>query len=155
MASPVSTEPRTRARRRVSVSDIQRVLHEIASEEPDHADRRAVDGLPARYLDHGQPNCLVARVLHRLGFSIGVLRALDEEYPTGELVHSGVEVGESRHPALKRIDPLALRLLQHVQSQQDRGERWGRIVKDAFTVRRAVAYWDRRNKPWLTGRELR
>ncbi len=146
--SAVLSRP-TRARR-VSVQAVTAALTAVVREHPKRADRRAVDGLPARYIDRGQPNCLVALVLLRLGFSVGVLRALDQEHPVGELCQAGVKVAESRHPALKKIDPLARALLQFVQDGQDRGERWESIVADALSP----TWWatGRRNrdrKPWL------
>ena len=137
--------------RKIGVSQVRAVLEDIAIEHPDRVDRRATDGLPARYAARGGPNCLVAMVLDRLGFSVGILKALDAEHPTGELFRAGgVQVAESRHPALKRIDPTARALLQYVQNQQDRGQRWGRIVRDAFSSNRFFERWERERKPWLS-----
>lgn len=127
---------------------VREALRAVVDEHPDRRDPRALDGLPARYIHRGRPNCLVAMVLTRLGYSDGVLRALDQEHPTGELVHAGVCVAESRHPALKKIDPVARQLLRFVQDAQDRGQRWDRIVADALTPS-PWKVWDRRAKPWL------
>jgi len=150
-ATPVLKRPRPAPPRRITVAAVREALRAVADEEPDRVDRRAVDFLPARYIDGGRPNCFVALVLTRLGFSVGVLRALDEEHPTGELIHAGVRVAESRHPALKKLDPVARQLLQYVQDCQDRGERWGRIVNDALTPNKWFGQlWDRRHRPWLT-----
>lgn len=135
--------------RRITVPAVAEVLRELAAEDPDRVDRRTGDGLPPRYIDRGRPNCLVAVVLTRLGFSPGVLKALDAEHGTGNVI-AGVQVGESRHPALRKLDPYARRLLQYVQQQQDRGFRWGRIVNEAF----ARSHWPLRNdlerKPWIS-----
>lgn len=140
-------------RRRITVAAVRVALLAVAAEHPGRADRRVTDGLPARYVDRGRPNCLVALVLARLGFSTGVLRALDAEHPTGELVDAGVRVADSRHPALRKLDPLARQLLQHVQDGQDRGQPWARIVTSAFTPTRIWgplgSRLDRRSKPWL------
>jgi hypothetical protein len=136
--------------KKITVDVVHAALLEVVEEEPERRDRRAEDGLCARYMDQGQPNCLVAKVLLRLGYSTGVLRQLDREFPTGELCHAGVRVVESRHPALRRIEPAALKLLQYVQDQQDRGHEWGAIVGDAFRRNRFFSdRWYRERKPWL------
>lgn len=141
---------KTRERRRIGVEDVRTVLNQIANEFPSRRDRRAEDGLPARYIDRGQPNCLVAMVLTRLGFSMGVLKALDQEYPVGELFHPGVRVVESRHAALKKIAPSARALLQYVQDAQDAGQPWGKIIRDAFSTNPFLLPRIRRErKPWL------
>ncbi len=139
----------TRTTKKITTETVTRVLAQIVEADPDHVDPRTSDGLMPRYVHRGRPNCLVATVLSRLGFSLGVLRALDEEYPTGELRHAGVQVATSRHPALRRIDPAARALLAHLQRQQDRGWAWGRIVRDALTPARFFAGRDRRERPWL------
>lgn len=137
------------AKKKITVDDVKAVAEEIARADPDHVDPRAqAEGLVPHYLVNGKPACLVARVLTRLGFPTGVLKDLDRENPVGDIFNSGVKVTESRHPAMRKIDPVALTLLQYLQDQQDRGERWGRIVGDAFTVSR-WRVWERRNKPWL------
>ncbi len=136
-------------RRRIDVADVMTALETVVAEDPNHVDRRAKDGLPARYVDRGAPNCLVARVLAELGFSLGVLRSLDQEHPTGDLFHVGVRVQDSRHAALRKIDPLAMRLLAFVQTAQDRGEKWGAIARNAVTPDRWFPKRDRERKPWL------
>lgn len=138
------------SQKKIPVSRVVEVLEEIAAAEPDRVDPRAEDGLLPRYLDKGQPNCLVAKALSRLGFSRGVLRALDREHPTGELVDAGVQVAESRHPALRKLDPTARALLQYVQQQQDRGLAWGRVTREALTPSRWFTRRDRERKPWLS-----
>lgn len=142
----------TPVRKKITVKDLEPVLKAIAEADPGHVDRRAAEGLLPRYVEHGKPNCLVARALSRLGFSVGVLKALDQEHPTGELVDAGVQVAESRHPSLKKLDPLAKQLLKYVQDQQDRGLSWGRVVADAFTARKEYFLGfrrERQRKPWL------
>lgn len=134
--------------RRITVAAVREVLRDLATEFPGRADRRAADGLPARYIDRGQPCCLVALVLTRLGYSVGVLRALDAEHGTGNVI-AGVQIGESRHPALRKVDPLARRLLQHIQYMQDRGCAWDKIISEAFTPSRWFPRQDRERKPWL------
>lgn len=139
----------TRTKRTITADTVTQVLAQIVEANPDHVDPRASDGLMPRYVHRGKPNCLVATVLDRLGFSLGVLRALDEEYPTGELRHAGVQVDKSRHPALRRIDPKARALLSYLQRQQDRGWAWGRIVRNALTPARFFNRFDKAERPWL------
>jgi hypothetical protein len=137
----------------ISVDEVSRELKAVALADPEHVDPTAdEEHLVPQYVHHGRPNCLVARVLVRLGYSTDLLRDLDRERPVGELLHSGVRVSESRHPGLRRIDPVALKLLQYCQDQQDRGQRWGAIVADAFTLSRWFAWRDRARKPWLDRR---
>lgn len=144
-----STAVRTK-NKKITVEDVRVVLEDIARAEPGHRDRRIVDGLTARYLDQGKPNCFVAKALTRLGFSVGVLRALDAKLPIGELKHAGVRVDEADHPALRRIHPSALALLAYVQRQQDGGLAWGKIVKDAFSFDPwLLPRWNRARRPWL------
>lgn len=136
--------------RRITVDVVRDVLREIAAEEPDRCDARTELESGPRYIHSGHPSCLVARVLYRLGFSAGVLRAMDREYPTGELVEPGARIAESRHPALRKIDPTAKQLLQWVQDKQDQGLAWGVVVRQAFDVSRlSIWAWDRRRRPWL------
>lgn len=140
----------TKVRRKISVTDVRTALVEVVSEDPEHADPRVVDDLPPRYIAQGEPVCLVAKVLTRLGFSVGVLKQLDTEPRIGDILHKGVKVAESRHPALRKIDPVALRLLAYVQDQQDRGQKWANIVGEAFNRSRYLPVrWDQKRKPWL------
>lgn len=149
----MSADLATARTKKIDVAQVRVVLERIAATEPGRRDRRA-GVLPARYLDQGQPNCLVALVLHDLGISIGVLRALDREYPTGEIIHAGVRVVESRNPALRRFTPNALKLLDYVQRRQDDGQPWGALIKQALTPDRFTAPWlSRRRKPWLNTEE--
>jgi hypothetical protein len=131
-------------RRRVTVADVRRALGAVAALEPDRVDPRAVEGQPARYVDAERPNCLVARVLFRLGFPLGVLSALDAEHPPGDLFHVGVRVADSRHRALRRLDPAARALLQYVQDRQ--GQRWGTIMRGA--LRPGLFSLVLRRRPW-------
>lgn len=143
----------TRTARRIHVADVRAALTEIAARHPDRRDPRVRDDLPPRYVHRGEPACLVALVLIRLGFSQGVLKALDQEHPTGALCEAGVRLAESRHPALRKIDPVARQLLQYVQDQQDRGQRWADIVRAAFTPVKPFTFaglrWPTSTKPWL------
>ncbi len=139
-----------RPRNVVSVAQVRAVLEGIAEEYPWRRDQRQREEHPPRYVEWGKPNCLVAMALLRLGFSLGLLRALDAEHPVGDLFQPGVRIAESRHPALARLDPAALALLAHVQEAQCRGRSWGRIVRDAFARSKWFPGRDLERKPWLT-----
>ncbi len=145
MSTAVATKPK-----KITAAHVVAVLEDLAQAEPDRVDPRAEAGLLPRYLHRGQPNCLVARVLVRLGYPTTLLRALDREFPTGELVHGGVEISSSRHPALRRLDDNAKALLQYVQRKQDRGWAWRKIIKEAITPTRWYARrFEKVDKPWL------
>jgi len=123
----------SRTRRPINAVNVRAALVAVSALNPGRHDARPGDGLTARYVnDDGRPNCLVAHVLLRLGITIHVLRALDQEYPTGELVRPGVKITETRHKALRRLDPDAQALLGYVQDRQEAGARWDRIVEEAF-----------------------
>ncbi len=139
--------------KRITVAAVRTALEDIARLNPGRVDRRSDDETPARYVEWDRPACLVARVLERLGYGIGILKALDAEHAVGELCLPGVRVADSRHPAISRLDDNAKALLQWVQDRQDEGRMWGRIVADAFKARTVftLARWDRERRPWLYG----
>lgn len=136
--------------RNITVAAVRAALFDVAGRNPRRVDPLAVDGEPTRYVVKGRPSCLVAAVLHRLGYSTAVLRSLDHEHPTGEIARIGVPVSESRHKKLNRIEPAARALLQYVQDAQDRGKTWGAVVDAAFRRSRwrSEGYL-RQRKPWL------
>lgn len=138
-----------RKQTRITVDMVRSALEGVVADDPQRVDWRADLDQPARYLDNGQPSCLLARVLVKLGFSAGVLQELDREYPTGEIIHAGVPISASRHPALVKIDPIAMRLLQFVQDQQDVGRDWTAVVRAAFRRSPLRGIWERK-RPWLS-----
>ncbi|GAA3751466.1 hypothetical protein [Micromonospora maritima] len=113
----------------ITVERVRRALEQLAAERPDHRDPRPAQGQPPRYVTNGEPACLVAHVLHRLGMSVGALRELDRE--PGRF-GAGVRIRDSRHPALRVMSRPALDLLAYVQFVQDAGFAWGAAVEDAF-----------------------
>lgn len=135
---------------RVDVRAVRTALDTVAARHPYRKDRRAKDGLPPRYIDQGQPNCLVAMVLVELGFPPTLLRELDRELPVGTLHREAVDIAESRHPALRRMDPLARQLLQWCQRRQDSGCIWQYIAEEAFKINGwTTTKHNLRRKPWL------
>jgi hypothetical protein len=133
----------------ITVHQVRVVLEEIAATYQHRRDRRSGVSF-IRYINRGVPNCLVALVLERLGFSLRVLSALDREYPTGDIVNPGVRVSESRHPALCALDPVVLALLDHVQQRQGKGRSWRKVVTHTFASPRFLPVrFDQRRRPWL------
>ncbi|MGW5220958.1 hypothetical protein ACWEQA_24125 [Nocardia sp. NPDC004085] len=133
-------------RRRFDVADIQTVLVAIVSADPDRRDQHVATGHTPRYVVAGRPCCLVAVVLSELGFSLGVLRALDREsrQPTRRAVTT-IELSESEHPILNRFTPAARALLELLQRRQDRRQPWAQVVSDACGL--DLSGRDRRHHP--------
>ncbi len=148
-----ATIERKRVKVRITVNAVRAALEEAAAASPARVDHRVDAEQPARYVHSDRPDCLVALALAKLGFSVGVLKALDAEHPIGDPFTSGVCVAESRHPALRKIDDQAKFLLQWVQDQQSAGRTWGRIVLAAFKPKAVWRFksWDMRRRPWLYG----
>lgn len=132
------------ARPKFDVSQVREVLDTICATMGDHTDKNPSGGLNPRYLDQGQPACLVGMILAHLGFSPGVLRELDKEHAA---------LPYSSHPILKRFSPDARALLEFLQSRNDGQWTWGRARREAFRVRN---YWRTLNPrfalpgPWCT-----
>jgi len=147
----VNTTERAPLPKTVTAADVKHALDRVVDDDPARTDRRIEAHLNPRYLDQGQPTCLVAELLIELGYRTALLRDLDREHSVGHVAATGVRIHESRHPALKRLDPKARRLLQFLQNRQDRGQCWDFIAEQAF---RPKPVWtlpriDRRDRPWL------
>lgn len=128
------------SRRRIDHHQVLDVLRQVASEFPDRVDHRS--GLRrARYVEHGEPHCLVAVVMARLGTPVGQIAELDRQRPDGT-----VRIDTSNHPAVRRFTPVARELLGRVQRLQDSGVPWGEAVA---RVTNPHSY---RNCSWLGGR---
>lgn len=113
----------------ITVEQVKTTLAAVAGEDGEHQDARASRRLEPRYVEHGEPCCLVAVVLHRLGFTVAQLRQLDTEAGTAG---GGIVFRESRHPLLKRIDPAARPLLAYIQDEQDAGRPWAEVADRAL-----------------------
>lgn len=117
---------------RRSRDDVLAVLEQIVADDPGRLDQRIVGGAAPRYIHHGEPICLVAVALRRLGVSVASLRLLDREAhgrPTG--------LATSCHPAVGRLTREARELLDQCQKLQDSGHTWSSAVRLA----------DRRTRP--------
>ncbi len=136
------------SRKRVTSVAVRDAMTSVVEQFPGRKDPRPADGKPPRYVVNGAPHCFVAHVLSRLGWSVGQLHALDAEPGDGPPL-AGVKIATSQHPSLRRVDPVALKLLAFVQARQDRGFTWASIVDSAFAVNPSFPNWDRDRKPWL------
>lgn len=127
--------------------DVLLVMDEVVTENPGRTDRR-IGELAPRYVDQGQPNCLVAVILARMGISLGVLRQLDrEQWGAG-----GIILWATEHSIRRRFTTAAWELLSALQFCNDIGDPW---TKAAEKVRNPEVWlsrrWDARNegRPWL------
>lgn len=138
-------------RHTIDVEQVTRALTDVVATDPDRVDpRRRDDWGPIQYVHRGEPACLVAMTLLRLGYSLVVLQELDREYPMGEIQDAGVTIADSRHPALRKLHPAARALLDFVQQGQDKGHRWRDITTAAFAPRRLrLGRLDTLRRPWL------
>lgn len=139
------------SRERIGVDRVRADLDELVKLERSE-DPRVARGLPGRYMEHGEPCCLVARLMFAEGISIGQLKDLDhaEGRPGG-----GQELRDVKGPIKHRYTPQAWDLLVYLQKCNDRGWSWAACRKEAFTVskwfftyRHLPAYRD--SHTWIT-----
>lgn len=97
----------------------------------------------------GEPAGLTSYLLLELGYPAAMLKDLDCEYECGEVLHPGVKIQNSRHPALLRLDDKALALLGWIQQRQTSGMTWNELHLAAFAPYRFVGPFDRKRRPWL------
>lgn len=140
---------------KISLDQIVATLRAVAAEFPEQRDPRSDRRLPPRYVEHGKPVCLVAVVLHRLGYSVSMIRQLDREGPSSKTASTGgVHFAASRNRMLRRLDPVGRELLDEVQRQQDRGGyfTWQVVVSEALDLTDFDRRWLARNPdrvaPW-------
>lgn len=114
----------------ITVAQVKDALEMVAAGQAEGGDARVARNLAPRYVEHGQPCCLVAVILHELKFTVPQLRQLDAEPGKGG---GGVVFSESRHPLVKRIAPGARQLLDYLQRWQDQGsESWADLADRAL-----------------------
>lgn len=128
----------------ITVAQVKQTLSELAAEQGGHVDARVARQLAPRYVEHGQPCCLVAVILYRLGFKVPQLRQLDAE---PGMKGGGVQFGKSGHPLMKRIEPDARTLLDYLQVNQDSGRgTWSDVADRA--LQRGEYTPDGRHRPY-------
>ena len=125
------------SRKRITVDQVIEVMDAVVDGYPDGSDVRVgrSSGLGGRYVEHGEPCCLVGVMLVRFGASVATLKDLDRE---------DEDITGSSHPYWKRFDPVALDLLSFLQRRNDSGSSWEQARREAFT---ANSYWKQWIKP--------
>jgi hypothetical protein len=117
------------SRVRYDVQDVRRALDELVESSPDTQDRRVLsDVLVPRYVEHGEPTCLSACIMVKLGVSVNVLKTLDR-YGSD---HQPVQLASVDHPLRRRFTAEAWDLLAYLQRHNDRGYSWSRCRTNAF-----------------------
>lgn len=126
---------------KIDVPEVLDVLRQVAAERPDHVDERSTvcGAVVPRYVVHGEPQCLVAVVLVRLGISPRAVAQLDRQRRSGE---ASIRFAYSDQPIARRFTRSARALLDRVQALQDGGWSWGQTVQQ-------VTYPGYRNHAWL------
>lgn len=138
------------SRERIDVPQVLADLEELVALEK-AGDPRVARGLPGRYMEHGEPCCLVARLMFKEGISTGQLKELDAPRTGG----GGLDLRSVRGPIKHRYTPKAWDLLLFLQKCNDRGWSWDWCRKEALTVskhffthRHLPAYRD--HHTWVT-----
>lgn len=144
-------------RYRYTTAQLVELLREMPEQDRARVDKRAARDLDPRYVEHGEPCCLVAHLLLQVGVPVHVLKALDLEAGTGSATP---KLRESRHPFWGRFEPAARSLLDFLQFVQDYGRPWGEVAREALEPRRLDDWrggrWDQLNpggRPWLAAIE--
>jgi hypothetical protein len=129
------------------------LLQAMPAEVRARVDERVRRDLDPRYVEHGEPCCLVAYLLLEAGVEQRTLRDLDREMTAGA---GTVELRHSRHPFWSRFEPSARQLLEFLQIIQDYGRTWGEVADEALTPEPARGLfgvrWGSRypsGRPWL------
>lgn len=128
----------------ITVNQVKATLDIVAYRDRYQADAPVGRHLPTRFVEDDKPCCLVAVILHELGFTIPQLRQLDAE--TGN--DGGIMLGQSRHPLLRRINPDALELLAYVQKRQDMDETWVQVADRAMQRGQYATNYQGRERGW-------
>lgn len=120
-----------------TVQDVREALDAAAQAHPERVGLRTAQGRKAGfYAYHGKPCCLVGDILLRLGFSMGLIKALDNQEEGGPVLfrNSGLH---------RRFEPLAFEMMCCIQKINDRGHTWARVREDVLTI---DSYWGRHGR---------
>ena len=111
---------------KVTYDDVVRTMEEVVADAgEDYVYPRAERGDKCVYVHNMRPDCLVGRVLHRLGVSLDLLTYQDNT-PAFVLAQQVIDAPTSQ----------VLRLLSEAQSHQDAGYTWGAAL---FVARERTA----------------
>lgn len=113
----------------ITLAQVMDAMHQVVKEfGPDYVYCQVVpseDTGACRYVVDGKPDCLIGKVLHRLGVPIGDLARCDSD--------GGVPAGilNERLPGVT-FDAQALVFMGFAQSAQDHGHSWGTAYQRAL-----------------------
>jgi hypothetical protein len=88
-----------------------------------------MQGINCRYVEDGNPSCLVGRVLFRAGVPIEAIHNLDTQW-------NGMSesIGDAKFPDDVNLTLDAREVLQAAQTSQDAGQTWGEALRSALSV---------------------
>ncbi|MFD8316316.1 hypothetical protein [Kitasatospora purpeofusca] len=131
-------------RSRFTTEQIHLHLHTLLDENPNRTDDGPGYDQPPRILYRGKPGCLTGVILHRLGASEGVLRALDTELVDTQFT-------DVRHPWRNRLTPTAWLALDALHNWGPEEGSWALAHSSAFGPRPSYRgrRADRDRRPWL------
>jgi hypothetical protein len=101
----------------------------------DHVDVNAGATSGCKYVASAVPECIVGRVLHRMGVEIEVLRQMDAD--DEPVIETGGSAILSHHEV--SMDHRARTLLATAQSLQDKGKDWGEALDEVERIARSLA----------------
>lgn len=118
--------------RKIGYNELLTTLTEIVSKSPEYVYQWVWVGESSRcrYVDQGQPSCLIGHVLHHLGVSIEELEAFDMQEDTAA---KDIDVWE---------DNKTEKLASLVQLEQDLGRTWEEALGYGIDK---VEKWEKRN----------
>jgi hypothetical protein len=88
-----------------------------------------MQGINCRYVEDGNPSCLVGRVLFRAGVPIEAISALDTQF---EGISESIQ--DAKFPDDVNLTLDAREVLQAAQTSQDAGQTWGEALRAALSV---------------------
>lgn len=113
----------------VSKSDVATGLEAIVAEYGEdfvYQQRDTLSGSRCVYVWQGEPDCIVGKLLHRLGVPVEQLARGDGKLLAGALVEHLEELG-----VISAEDGVS-EILDRAQSRQDAGRTWGQSVREAL-----------------------
>lgn len=104
------------------------VTEEIVGEQPRFVYPSGDLGI-CTYVRNGEPDCIVGRVLHRLGWTVEELESYDGDGLGTTITHL------MDHEVLEvEVEPAVYRFLDRLQSEQDCKTPWGKALEFAKAV---------------------
>lgn len=102
-------------------------VRDIVEERPDHVDPNAGQDGGCQYVIDGTPSCIVGVFLvEKVGLDPELVHTLDTGSPLGS---STSIAATAAHFVVNNISKHAIRFLQDMQREQDRGRSWGEALR--------------------------